>query len=420
MSRLVKQPAVILIGGGELALPHVATASQLGCKVFVTDIRDDAPAVKFSEGFLKTSGDDVSTIIQYGKKINEQFDVVGAYGGADFAVRSANALARSLGRPAAAPEAIELSFNKYQSKKIWRINELPTPRCRKYETVGDLAAAIENHEIELPFIVKPLDSCGSQGVRSVLKKEEVVESFAEAKKFSSMVLAEEIFDGIGIDINGIMWNGEFLPQGMAQRFFSSPPFHFPIYGISPPLALSATQVDNAYRLLEKACHLCGLDNTPVKGDFLFGNNEFSILEVSPRFHGDVVTSKLLPYASGTDPFESWVSLLMDKDSGLNYLNNDVSNNRLTIWKALIPLHSEFDYKSVDLWLREYSDRTEHCDYQDFVLDARKYENWKLLPSGYAHKDNSSVIGFFWVSFESEVAFKEFENCFYRKFGDFLL
>lgn len=419
MVHFKKPPAVILIGGGELALPHVETALKLGCKVFVTDVRDDAPAVKFADGFLKASGGDSTSIVQYARTINDKYDIVGAYGGADFAVRSANALCEYLGKPAPEAEAVELSFNKFDSKMIWRKNDLPTPRCEKYETAGDLVAAIDNYEIELPFIIKPLDSCGSQGVRSVLTKEEVYKSFAEAKKFSHVVLAEEIFDGVGIDINGIIWNGEFFPQGIAQRFFSSPPFHFPLYGISPPLALNKNQVDSAYKLLEEACRLCGLDNTPVKGDFLFGNDEFSILEVSPRFHGDVVTSKLLPYASGTNPFKNWLSLLMGKNTILND-HRLFSDNRLTIWKALIPLDSKFDYKTVDFWLRDYLNREGQCYYHEFVFDLRMYEKWKALPSGYTHKDNSSVIGFFWISFENELAFTAFESCFNVEFGDFLL
>ena len=54
-------------------------------------------------------------------------------------------------------------------------------------------------ELEWPLIVKPADSCGSQGVKFVNNSVDLSPAIDNARKYSDQVLVEEYFEGVGID-----------------------------------------------------------------------------------------------------------------------------------------------------------------------------------------------------------------------------
>jgi biotin carboxylase len=145
---------------------------------------------------------------------------------------------------------------------------------------------------------------------------------------SNDVIVEEIVNGHHCDVNGLFINGEFHRCGIMDRFFSEPPYHYPIYGVQPS-KLSEREESEVYRLVESAANVLGVQDGPIKGDVIYTADGPVLLELTPRFHGDVSTQFVTPSAIGFNPVELWFDILNGK--GLTPVHRKTS---YAGWKAL--------------------------------------------------------------------------------------
>jgi predicted ATP-grasp superfamily ATP-dependent carboligase len=76
----------------------------------------------------------------------------------------------------------------------------------------------------------------------------------------------------------------------------------PIYGFYTS-ALPIQSIYKIYEITEKAAKSIGIEDGPVKADLVLANNKLYILEVSNRFHSDLVTSHLYLFSRGIGSFE---------------------------------------------------------------------------------------------------------------------
>ncbi|MBO2657583.1 ATP-grasp domain-containing protein [Shewanella algae] len=394
--------AILIIGAGHMQLEHVRWAKSLNLVTVVTDIRDDAPAIGTADEYYQIGGNDVPGLTALAMRLSQRFKLVGAYSGSDFGLPAVAVIHKLLGIPGCTPEAVTLSLNKSATKQAWLSQGLPTPKMALWT---DIPSRAELLKLTYPIIIKPLDSCGSQGVTSVNTQEEVADAVAIAKQYGDQVLMEEYFDGYGIDTIGIMWQGEFIPCGLGDRYFSTPPFHFPTHGFTPS-TLSKQDKAMAYQLTEQACRMVGLDNTPVKADLLYKDGRFTLLEVSPRFHGDVFTTKLIPFSGAPSPVLQWFAKLAGVQ--LSKLDTDNIATKTVMWKALFPLAADINFANVEAYLRE------HFNLIEFFYESRRYKKHNQ------HSDNTSLVGFFWVQFNNSQEAEDFLTTFSNRFEGILL
>ncbi|WP_028771669.1 ATP-grasp domain-containing protein [Shewanella waksmanii] len=391
--------AILIIGAGHMQIEHIRWAKAFDLHVIVTDSRNTATAIDYADDYYQISGSDVTKLTELAIKLNSQFNLIGAYSGSDFGLASVAAIHKRLNLPGCSPDAVALALDKPRAKKIWIDLGLPTPRMELWK---ELPSYKQINEISYPIIVKPLDSCGSQGVTSVKDSSQLPAAFSLASSFGTPVLMEEYFEGIGIDTIGIMRNGEFIPCGIGDRYFSSP-HHFPTHGVVPT-SLADDDVKQAYELTEQACRALGLNNTPVKADLLYRNGQFTIIEVSPRFHGDVFTTKLIPFSTGNSPIQNWFSLLANKDTE----KQSDKPTKTVIWKALFPLSDKIDFNEVELYLEKNTALLE------FFYESRRYKKH------HNHQDNTSLVGFFWAAVNNQQDIEPFLDSFSAQFNGKLL
>ena len=397
-----RPPAILIIGAGHMQREHIRWAHSLGLAAIVTDFRDDAPAIEMADEYYQISGSDEEALSALASQLNKKFNLIGAYSGSDFGLPAVAKIHRQLGLPGCPPEAVSLSLNKSAAKKVWLSQGLPTPQMALWK---EAPAKPDLLKLTYPIIIKPLDACGSQGVTSVSTPDGVADAVTLAKQYGEQVLMEEYFDGYGIDTIGIMWQGRFIPCGIGDRYFSKPPYHFPTHGFAPS-ALPNYDVKQAYHLTEQACRALGIDNTPVKADLLYKEGKFTLLEVSPRFHGDVFTTKLIPFSNGQSPVLQWFSLLKGTDVHTSRSNS--TPERIVIWKALFPLAPDIDFAKVEQFL------SEHSDLLEFFYEPRRYKKHQR------HSDNTSLVGFFWIAFNNRQDADSFLTIFSNRFEGTLL
>jgi len=375
-----KLKAIIHIGGSHLQLPSIRWAKELGLYVIVTDRNPNAPGRSIADQFEVISGTDILKLIDLANQISAKHELVGAYTSNDFGLKAVAAISDQYECPGCSLAAVERALNKSLSKKLWQTENLPTPRGITIREINSLSEAID--KLGLPVIIKPIDSSGSQGVRSVYDHRDLIDAFKSAQQFSKTVLIEQLIIGHHIDVNGLFIENKFVPCGTMDRFFSDPPFHYPIWGCQPS-SLTEEQENIVYALVERASRVLGIDAGPVKADVVWTDDGPVILELAPRFHGDVSTAHVTPLATLGNPIKTWITYLMEKGNVSEYLNIDVI--QYAGWMSLFPSTSG-TLVSVQ-----------------GIMNAKAIKGMqKVLLSKEAGafikqvKDNSAVCGFLWA------------------------
>jgi len=377
---MTKRKALLHIGGSRLQLPSLQWARELGLYVVLTDRNPEAPGAVMANRFEVIDGTDVDSLLALAHEVAGEYDLVGTYASSDFGLRAVAAIAEALGRPSCSRLAVERALDKAVAKDIWRREGVPTPKGMIVKDHKSLFSAVD--EVGLPVIFKPTNSSGSQGVRSVWDAKDLEQTYTAARRFSDSVLVEQLVSGHHIDVNGLFVDGEFLSCGTMDRFFSEPPYHYPVWGCQPS-SLDPVQKDVNYKLIERAARALGLEVGPVKGDIIWTDSGPVILELSPRFHGDVITAYVTPRSSGCNPIKAYLAYLSGLDEPYRYLA--ATKNCFAGWHALFP-----SVQGVLLNVSGIDAAMSIPGIYDAFLSVQpgsKIEH---------HVDNSSVCGFVWA------------------------
>lgn len=389
----MKQKAIIHIGASELQIESIKSAKALDLYVILTDMNVNALGITYGDEFHCIAGDDEEKLLSLAQLKNKQFDIIGVYGNSDFALLSIAKIHKELNIKGAEYNAVLLALDKYKSKERWIKDNITTPYAFAINSVDE----IETTTISYPTIIKPKDSCGSQGIKSATNYEELIQAVREAFQYSDTVLIENYIKGKHYDTIGILWDTKFIPMGIGNRYFAPDPYHFPIWGHSPS-DLSEGEIQLAYDLTSKAGLSLGLNNTPIKADLIFDGDTFYIIEITPRFHGDVFTAKMIPFSCNEQPIKNLFHLYK-----YNQLYSNIQCKKKIIWKAIFP---KKELKGL-AWINS------SIEYKDIFFNHKK----KII---FNHKDNTSLVGFIWFEVDNNSSFIEYYKYIEQKLGDYIL
>ena len=305
--------AIIIIGGGDLGLNTVIWAKELGLFTVVTDRNPEAPGIKEADSWTIISGDDTEAQVNLAVRLGEWYDVVGVYCANDFGLLPVAHVNQLLKVPSHPVKAVAQSLDKSRTYQILWAHNLPVPKSFKVSSLAEAKGAFIRAGV--PAIVKPADSSGSQGVSIVKNSDDLITAYSEASRFGD-VLIQEYIGGRSIDVNGLFIEGKFYGCGVLEKYISDPPYCLPMRGRDPA---HVPEPKEAYRLLESACRALGITEGPVCADMKLVGDKFTILEISPRFHGDFTTSNTLPFATGINPVKAYFKYLMTGKLDKSYL-----------------------------------------------------------------------------------------------------
>jgi len=392
-NRKTNKKAIIHIGASELQIESIKCAKELNLYIIATDINKNALGISLVDEYYCISGNDEDNLLALAKKKNQEFEIIGVYGNSDFALFSIAKIHKVLNIKGPTYSSVQLALDKFKSKTVWLQNKISTPEAFIINDTDKLST----QNLSYPLIVKPKDSCGSQGIKSVNNQKELLMSIDNAFNFSDEVIIENFISGKHYDTIGIVWDNQFIPMGIGNRYFTEAPYHFPLWGHSPS-DLSNENVNLAYDITQKAIQVLGLNNTPVKADLIFDNKKFYVLEVTPRFHGDVFTSKMIPFSCNEKPIKNLFQL---------YLNDRLDSNfkcsKRIIWKAIFPKKELKDLQ----WLNF------NIKYKDVYFNFNK-------KTTLIHVDNRSLLGFIWFQVPDDYTFMQYNQYITKKLGDYIL
>ena len=86
-----------------------------------------------------------------------------------------------------------LGMDKFLSKSIWNERGVKTPAFVKIDSETKFKSI--EQKLGLPFFLKPVNSGSSLGINKVFNESQFYESFKEAYKIDSLVIAEAMING---------------------------------------------------------------------------------------------------------------------------------------------------------------------------------------------------------------------------------
>jgi len=329
--RAGKRPGILIIGGSRLQVPQVRWAAGLGLHTTVTDRNPDTPGLELADCGFVADGTDEDRLLELAERIRSDRRLAGVYTGNDFGLAAAARINREFGLFGCRPVNVQNSLDKSRAKQLWAEAGLPVPRGIRTENFREAFTAAG--DFRFPVMVKPLEGSGSRGVRSVWREEELRPAFDEAQAISPVVLVEELVLGRHLDVNGLWLDGRFHRCGIAERFFSPPPYAYPLWGYQEAI-LDESRREEIYRLVQKASSCLGIREGPVKADLIVQDDSAFLIEMAPRFHGDIGTSFVTPLVSGCNPVRSLFAHLARIPDAEQYLRP--THSRTAGWAALFP------------------------------------------------------------------------------------
>lgn len=322
------------IGCGELGFPVFRTARQLSFVVVGTDKRIEAgprPDIFFNTDALDYAGhvENIDSLKKEGGTIAGIISMTD-----EKACVTVAALQEHFGLPGHGLENVTLCLDKRTQAEKLRKSGMSVP-----------------HTTNIPpgSVAKPAFGAGSVGTMILSEP---------------YVIQEQVI-GRHLDVNGLFLHGEYTPLGTAERWMTTPPRTFPVCGLDPGNISSEVRA-SAHHTLETCCVALGLTHGPVKADLILDEQDrLHVIEITPRFHGDIWTVWTEPLGSGIDPWGDY----------LRALNGDgplavAKSSNWAIWRLVDSNHQA-----------------------ERVADGRLVLRWTKNPPGTPTTDNRSIRGY---------------------------
>jgi len=305
-----KQKAIYILGAGALGLNIIKWAKEADLYTIVTDMNKEAPGFKLADKAFCINILNIDEHLDNLKYLAGNFNIVGAYCGIELGLNTLYHIHQYLNLNYLSKESLNIVQDKVKMKNIWQKNTLSTPIMTLIKDSNELTSFLKYKNQS--FIIKPSTGSGSRGVQLINNKMDLEEVFKQtiySVNDKTEVILEEYIQGRSIDVNGIFINNIFYPAGILEKYETSLPDFLPIAG-NDPANISKSEEKIVYNLFENGCRLLGITQGPVKGDLIRSlNGTYYLLEISPRFHGDVTTSNTLPFGSKINPIKFYFNFL---------------------------------------------------------------------------------------------------------------
>ncbi len=154
---------LLLLGGSSQQVIAIETAKRLGYRTVLCDYLPDNPGQYVADKFYQASTTDMNAVLEIARK--EGADGILAYA-SDPAAPTAAYVAEQLDLPGNPYLSVEMLCNKDKFREFLQANGFHAPLSVGCRTEQEAIEAIAR--LQMPVIIKPVDSSGSKGV-SVLR-----------------------------------------------------------------------------------------------------------------------------------------------------------------------------------------------------------------------------------------------------------
>jgi carbamoyl-phosphate synthase large subunit len=320
---------VLVLGASEMQLPIIMRAKELGCYVIVADYNPNASGFQYADEKLFVSTNEVSVLLKHSKE--KKID--GVLTTSDFPVNSVAYISKEMGLNAMSIEVADICTNKYKQRQILKKNNINVPFFKLCECIEDL-----NDLIHFPYIVKPIDSSASRGVKMVTDKSMLQKAYEDALNFSQRkkVIVEEFIDGREFSVETLTQNRQTYIINITEKLTRGKNIGYFVEDTHiEPADISLLEKDLICNVVLNSVASIGLNNCPSHTEVKLNDKGCFVIEIACRLGGDYITSDLVPLSTGIDMLENLIKLSLglkvdikpkiNKCSAVQFLNTDNYN-----------------------------------------------------------------------------------------------
>ena len=317
---------ILILGAGIMQLPALRAAREKGWRVIVADGNPRAVGIDLADRFLHIDLKDKEGMAEAAEEISrDRLDGVFT-AGTDFSTTVAW-VAEKLGLPGIPYRAALAAKDKGEMRRTFAETGIPSPR---YVVVGgDIRP--ENHalrpnlrtgavppwrDLSFPLVVKPVDNMGARGVRRVDTEEELEESLAKALEQSvcRTAVVEEYIPGPEFSIDALVYRGEIIPCGFADRHITFAPY-FVEMGHTIPTEIPKSAEEEILEVFFRGVRALGINEGAAKGDVKMTESGPVIGEIAARLSGGYMSGWTYPYSSGVNPTSAALNIAVGLPPG---------------------------------------------------------------------------------------------------------
>ncbi len=282
--------------------------AERGYALIGTDIDPEALGAEHVEHFFNVSADDYPALLNIAQKYKPK----AVYSSTDRNIAVAK-IQEMLGLPHASMEFAVASEDKIKLRDLASKYDLPlTPGIvpRDFSDAVDFFDGAPNG-----VVVKVPNLSSSRGIYSAKTPADLRKFYDEAAAYESGLVIEQVVDGICLDLNGMMVGSSFYRMGAVQRAFATANNSFVQSSVISPPNIEDGIVERAFEMFEQVCRKLDVRNSPVKADVIYSmiDDQIYLLEVGPRFHGEIGLTRIIPLSLGIDPWEFYLSSIGEQE-----------------------------------------------------------------------------------------------------------
>ncbi len=324
---------IMIIGAGILQMPVIEIAKDMGLKTIVTDYNPNAPGLKIADVPIIMSTKDIEGTVRVAKQYAEKDRIDGVITVGTDASMTVAAVANALGLPGIKFENAEAATNKIKMRARFKQHNVPSPDFAECWSLEDAYKFADSHNY--PLVIKPSDNMGARGVVRIDSREEVLEKFEHAKKYSPTgeLIIEEFMDGFELSIDALIFNGKIVITGIADRMIDFEPYFVEIGHIMPS-ELPKEKQEQAIDVMIKGVKALGITLGAAKGDIKVTSKGAMVGEIAARLSGGFMSAYTYPLSTGVNLIKAAIKIALNQKPTENELKPKF--HKVAVEKAIIP------------------------------------------------------------------------------------
>ncbi|MDY2729776.1 MAG: ATP-grasp domain-containing protein [Clostridium sp.] len=323
---------LVIIGANEFQNQLILKAKERNIETHVFAWQDGSIGESTADYFYPISIVEKEQILAKAKEINPSGIISIA---SDLAVITVNYVAKELNLFGNSLESTVVSTNKFEMRKAFEKNNVPSPKFICVDKDTDLSKL----NVEYPVIIKPTDRSGSRGINKIFSFDEMQGAVDAAidVSFSKKALIEEFAEGREFSIEYISQNGKHNFLAVTEKFTTGAP-HFIETGHMQPARITKEQEDHIKEIIPRALDALGIKNSASHSELkIDSNGNIKIIEIGARMGGDCIGSDLVKISTGYD----FVSMVIDVAMGKKLEMKKVCEPKVALVKFIFSMD---DYK----------------------------------------------------------------------------
>lgn len=294
---------IIILGAGEIQIPVIKKVSELGYYSIALDYDKDAIGLKYADKFYVVSSTDADKVLEVARTENADALLTTS----DYPVNVVAAVSETMGLVSMSKEVANICTNKFLQRKIFSTHGINSP---KFYLVSGNDFSLENYN-DFPYIVKPVDSSASRGVKRVNDPNELLNAIEEAKIYSrsGQVLVEQFIGGREFSVETLTQNNETTIANITEKLVIGEDYGYFVEDTHiEPARITADEWGLIENEVIKALKVTQANNCPSHTEVKLWNGKPYIIEIACRLGGDYITSDLVPLSTGIDMLANLIKL----------------------------------------------------------------------------------------------------------------